>query len=492
VIPENLSFGGGTTQTFLSPIVLLAIIIAGVMICFSTRRKALAAFLTAAILIPPDQVLLISGMHFPMTRLLAIFGLVRILRSKFSGKVTIFSGGMNGIDKALIVLNLFMLINGVLLWHSWGQLVFQLGILLTAFGSYFLLRFLVRDSEDAVQAIRVMVVVATMVALIMAGEQLTGKNLLYSTLGGARADELGSAIVRDNHLRAAGPFGHPILAGTFGGMLLPLFVGLWWKKRNERKYAVLGIVAATVISFTASSSTALLGFFGGIVGLCFWPLRLRMRLIRWGIVGTLVSLHLYMKSPVWHLISDIDFTGSSSSYHRYQLINQCILHFREWALVGTKDFASWGWDMWDLSNQYVAIADTTGLIPLVSFLTILVLGFRYLGKARRSAPDRRQQFFIWAFGASLFANVVAFFGISYFDQTMVAWYALLAMISAVTNSVFRLKRDTIPSGRSKSNALAMKFNGDIGDSGVEVDSSTSVAPLIGGRSELGFSQGSSG
>jgi hypothetical protein len=31
-------------------------------------------------------------------------------------------------------------------------------------------------------------------------------------------------------------------------------------------------------------------------------------------------------------------------------------------------------------------------------------------------------------GAALFANVVAFFGISYFDQTMVAWYGLLAMI----------------------------------------------------------------
>ena len=30
------------------------------------------------------------------------------------------------------------------------------------------------------------------------------------------------------------------------------------------------------------------------------------------------------------------------------------------------------------------------------------------------------------------APVVAFFGISYFDQTIVGWYAILAMISAVT------------------------------------------------------------
>jgi len=488
VIPENLSFGGGPTQTFLSPVVLLAIIIAGLLICFSTRRKALAAFLAAAILIPPDQVLLVAGMHFPMTRLLAIFGLARILRSKFSGKEKIFSGGMNGIDKALIALNLFMLIDGVLLWRSGGQLVFQLGVLLTAFGSYFLLRFLIRDWEDVVQAIQVLAVVAAMVALVMAGEQLTGKNLLYSTLGGARADELGSALVRDSHLRAAGPFGHPILAGTFGGMLLPLFVAVWWRERNSRKSAALGMVSAIVISFTASSSTALFGLLGGIVGLCFWPLRSWMRWIRWGIVAMLVSLHLYMKSPVWHLISDVDFTGSSSSYHRYQLINQCILHFQDWVLVGTKDVASWGWDMWDLSNQYVAIADTTGLIPLLSFLAILVFGFKYLGKARRSAGDRKQQFFIWALGASLFANIVAFFGISYFDQTMLVWYALLAMISVVTSTVLAKQRDRTRQG-SKGQMSTVTFKADGESDRVEVSSPTGVAPLVAGLGEPSFSQG---
>ena len=39
---------------------------------------------------------------------------------------------------------------------------------------------------------------------------------------------------------------------------------------------------------------------------------------------------------------------------------------------------------------------------------------------------------MWALGSALFANMVAFLGISYFDQTMVAWYGLLAMISAAT------------------------------------------------------------
>lgn len=486
--PNNLRFGGGTVQTFLSPVVLLAILVAGIVICFSSRRNALMAFLAAAILIPPDQVLLLGAAHFPMLRILAIFGLVRVLRGKFSKKEPIFSGGMNRIDQAVVVLSLFVAINGLLLWQVWAQLVFQLGNLLSAFGAYFLLRFLIRDQEDVRYAIRVLAVVAAVVAVIAGYEQATGTNLLYSTLGGARADVLGSSIVRDDHLRAAGPFGHPILAGTFGGILLPLFIGLWWKKdeKKDRTYALLGIAAATVISFSASSSTALFGFLGGIVGLCFWPLRRRMRIIRWGIVGALVSLHLYMRSPVWHLISDIDLTGSSSSYHRYQLINQCVLHFWDWVLVGTKNYESWGWDMWDLSNQYVAYADQYGLIPLLSFLAIIVFGLRYLGKARRSEPDRKQQVFIWALGASMFANVVAFFGISYFDQTIVAWYALLAMISAVAVSARRAQRDSGKQG-STDDVLAMSLHND--NDSVEIAHVTTAESLVGGTGGLGKQQG---
>ena len=58
-----------------------------------------------------------------------------------------------------------------------------------------------------------------------------------------------------------------------------------------------------------------------------------------------------------------------------------------------------------------------------------------MGRVRRLAEEkegRGDEFFVWAIGASLFANVVAFFGIGYFDQTIVGWYALLAIICTVT------------------------------------------------------------
>jgi hypothetical protein len=80
----------------------------------------------------------------------------------------------------------------------------------------------------------------------------------------------------------------------------------------------------------------------------------------------------------------------------------------------------------------VATCDNSGLLPFIFFVAVLVYGFKYLGRARRAASkDKKRALFIWAMGAALFANVVSFIGISYFDQTQVVWYCFLAMIPVV-------------------------------------------------------------
>ena len=483
MIPEHLNFGGGVSQTMINPVVLLVALLAGVSICFLSRNKAIIPFITAAILIPDNQIVLIGPAHFSMLRLLVTFGFVRLVWKKATSKSRIFTGGMDGIDVAVMLFAVFTALDGILLWKETGAVVYQLGNLYSTLGIYLLLRSLVCDLEDVKRLLRTLACVAAVVAAIMICEQLTGKNPYYAALGGARASAYESVMLRDNHLRATGCFAHPILAGTFGGITLPLFMGLWWVDKKDRKYAALGAAAALVMPFAASSSTALFGFVGGLIGLALWPLRRRMRIIRWGIVVVLVSLHLAMKAPVWHLISRVDLSGGSSSYHRYELVNNCILHFRDWWLVGTKDYASWGWDMWDLSNQYVGTADTAGLIPLLSFLAMIVFGFKYLGIARRTAKaDRKQELFIWALGASLFANVVAFFGIGYFDQTIVAWYALLAMIHAAATSVRKARRERA-NQEPKDQGSAPSLDRDQAE--VEIPSLVSESRLI----ALGFPRG---
>jgi CDP-diglyceride synthetase len=92
--------------------------------------------------------------------------------------------------------------------------------------------------------------------------------------------------------------------------------------------------------------------------------------------------------------------------------------------------------MWDTSNTYVDVAVQGGIASLAVFISVLVYGFKSVGISRKRSEvcDRRQAVAIWALGCALFANSVAFIGISYFDQTIVMWYALLAMLTTATST----------------------------------------------------------
>ncbi len=430
--PVHLKFGGGVSVSSVHPAILLIVLVAGGILLFCPRRWALVVFLTVGLLIPMDQILLIGGAHFPMLRLLVLFGLVRMIRERVASKATIFSSGLNRIDLFVILYAAFVAINGIWLFKEMGAVINQIGVLYTVFGVYFLMRSLMRDEQDIVLAIQTLIGIALAVAATMSYEAITGHNP-YALLGGADAHFYANLADRDGRFRAQGPFAHSILAGTFGAILVPLFAALWWKGKANRKWVVMGMVACTIMTLTCASSTPIMAYASGVLALCLWPLRAWMRAFRWGIVITLIALHIVMKGPVWSLIEKIDLTGGSSSWHRYMLVDQCIRHFRDWWLMGVKDTSVWGWDMWDTANQYVGTADNSGLLPLIFFIAIIVFGFKYIGKARRGAineGNRDSALFAWALGAGLFANVVAYLGISYFDQSMVGWYALLAMISA--------------------------------------------------------------
>jgi len=467
-----LRFGGGVSETVLNPVVLLLVLVVGVLVLVRPRSNIIGPLIAAFILIPMDQVLLIGGLHFPMLRFLALFGIARLIREKLSSGCEIFSGGVNKIDVAVISFAIVTALAGVLLFRESGALIYQLGNVYTIFGVYFLLRYLIRDKGDVIRAFRTLAYVAAVVAMVMTWETATGHNP-YALLGGAQAADYATVLVRADRFRAMGCFAHPILAGTFGAIILPLFVLLWQSGKRNRALAVVGMVAATVITLASNSSTPILAYAGGVLALCMWPARNWMRAIRWASVIMIACLHLVMKAPVWHLIARIDISGGSSSYHRFMVVDQCIQHFSDWWLVGVKSTFEWGWDMWDTANQYVSICDGSGILPFILFLSTIVYGFKYLGKARRAAGNRQQQIFLWMLGAALFANVVAFMGISYTDQIQVVWYGLLASISAA--ALVQPQRESIQADtalRSKEPkwvALAAEPGADIENDPFETD-----------------------
>jgi hypothetical protein len=421
--PQNIRFGGGAADTVMHPLIAVALMLAIILIFCLPRKYVIVPLLLAIFCFPPNQIVVVAGVHFTVLRIVILAGLGRwaILRSSLTG-------GFDSMDRLVTLWTFATLIVFSVQWMQTPAIIKSLGGFLDALGGYFVLRFLIRDREDVRRAIKVLGAVSVFMGACMINEQLNHQNVFGLLDGTASA-----VWVRDGKIRAQGAFAIYIDAGVFGAILVPLLVWLWSDARS-RFAAYLGMAGATAMVLTSNSSTPQLAYVSGVVGLCFWPLRRRMRMFRWGLVLTLVGLHLVMKAPVWALIARIDLTGSSTSYHRFELVDQFIRHFSDWWLLGSKDYNNWGWSMWDLSNQYVAVGLTGGLVTFVLFIRIISQSFAGLGVARqRVAEDRKLGWLCWCLGSALLANVVAFFGCSYMSQMQMALFVLLAMITVATS-----------------------------------------------------------
>ena len=428
--PTNIRFGGGASETILHPVVALALVAAIVLIFVLPRKYVVIPWLLIIFLVPFGQVMVLGGIHFTVYRIAVLFGLVRLFITRLPARAGRLAGGFSAIDIAFMLCALFSFISFSAQWLEMPAVVKGIGNVLDSLGGYFVLRFLIRDTRDVQRVIKVFAFIAIILAVCMTNEHLARQNV-FGYLGGTPL----SVPVRDGNARAMGSFEVYITAGVFGATLLPLFVYLW-PDTKARLVALLGIAGATVMTVTSNSSTPLLAYAAAIVGLCFWPFRKKMRAFRWGLVLILVTLHVSMKAPVWALIARIDLTGSSSGFHRYMLVDQCIRHFSDWWLIGIKSYDNWGFDTWDLSNQYVGYAVTGGLATLVSFIFVISRGFGRLGTARRRVQgDRKREWQLWCLCAALFSHAVAYFGIAYFDQVQVAWYALLAIVGVAVSEV---------------------------------------------------------
>jgi hypothetical protein len=426
--PENFRFGGGASETILHPIVLVAMLIAVALIFLLPRKYVIWPVLCAAVLIPLGQEILIGGLHFFVLRILTIAVAMRMLGAMLSSTEGILGNGFGTFDIVFLLWAFFRAIAGLLIFSfNPGAIAFQGGFLLDAIGGYFVLRYLIQDDEDIYRTIRAFAVICCVLAVCMTFEKIFQINV-FGFLGGVRP----YPEIRNGSVRSQGPFQHELLAGSFGATLLPLFF-LLWKTGKSTVLAVLGAIAATVIVFTSHSSTPMLAYGAGVLTICAWPLRKNMRLIRWGTVFSLICLHLVMKAPVWFLIARVDVVGGSSGYHRAKLVDDFIMHFRDWWLIGTTENARWGFNMWDMCNQFVAEGQVGGLATFICFVAIICMCFSRIGIARRAvADDPKKEWVFWALGAALFSHVVGFFGISYFDQTRFAWFALLVMIVTAT------------------------------------------------------------
>jgi hypothetical protein len=373
------------------------------------------------------QVLMIGPLHFTIFRIVILVGLIRIFFRR-----EIVGIKLNAIDKVLIIWVLTSSVFYIILrGGSSESIIYRLGASYNAMGIYFITRALVWSFEDIVHAIKMLGIIIIPLAVLFIVEWTTGRNL-FSVFGGV--SELTG--VRDGRLRCQGPFQHPIMSGTFGATALPLFIGLWAYTIQYRRLAAGAIVAATIIVFTSSSSGPLLAYVASVIGLMFWVFRSQMRLIRWGLVFSLMALHLVMKAPVWFLIARISELIGGGGWHRSALIDAAIRHFNEWWLIGTAYTAHWmptglaiDPNNTDITNQFIGEGVNGGLISMCLFIWLIVKCFKAVGDTAHDETvfSRPEQFMIWSIGCALLSHVASLFSVSYFDQIIIFWYLVIAM-----------------------------------------------------------------
>jgi hypothetical protein len=435
--PTNNRFGGGVAASILHPLVAIAVVIAIVLILSLQRKKVIVPFLFAALMTPWGQVLVLGGVHFTMIRILILTGLARAAWSKTGSSERWFATGFSRIDQAAVLWIVFWFVGITLQWMNSQMLIASLGDLVDFLGGYLVLRFLIPDGEAIRRTAKVLAAICVVHGISMIYEQITHVNA-FDFLGGVPI----SSTIRVGQLRSSGVMG-PLGEGVFAGVLVPLFLWLWTEQKC-RMLAFAGLAGGLAMLITSHASSPWMACAGAILGLSFWPLRKEMRIIRWGIVFMLLALNMYMKSPVWHLIDDVNVTGDSSSYHRYFLVDATIRHFTDWWLIGYKNYDTWGSDMWDTSNLFVSTAVSGGLVSLAFLIAAFSVSFGAIGTARKRVNgDRKQEWLLWCLGSALFAVVVSSFGIAFLYQSQMAIFVLLSCISVAT---FEATRAAVKSG----------------------------------------------
>jgi hypothetical protein len=425
-------------------------LVVGVILWSVPRSAAAIPLLLGGVYMTRGQELEIGPAHFTVVRILVAVGTLRVLLRRER-----IANGLNRVDRLLIVWAVWLI--GSSAFHTSDAWVYRMGIVWTELGYYFLLRVFIRGEEDIRNIFRVLCVALIPLAVLMLLEKTVGRNF-FAPLGGVWE----VPVLRNGHYRAQGPFALYILAGTVGAVCATM--GLYWW-RSRRGYALAGLGAGGGIILACTSSGPIMMFLFILLGLSFWKLRRRLRLVRWSALAAVVALDLVMKDPWYFLVARVDFSGGSTGWHRARLIQSAIEHLNEWWLVGTDYTRHWmatgqhaNDKHTDITNHLLGIGVLGGL-PLMSvFIMALVSAFGMVGRVLReragAAAERR--FLAWTLGAILFGYVWNFFSIALFDQSVIFFYLVLAAIGALGGAPMAAVPERSPAGSRYGTAIPRK------------------------------------
>jgi len=409
---------------------ILVTVLLAIQLFIVPRKYFLLPFILAACFVPADQRVIIFDLDFTPLRMLVLVGFFRTI---LLGERLVFK--WNRFDKLVLAWAICGAAIYLIQWANMRALIYKCGVLFDVIGLYWLFRIKINSWGDIKCATKVFAVCSLVLAVLVGLEWATGKNP-FVVLG-----RVGTAV-REGRYRCQASFPHSIMLGLFWASLLPLFVG--FARQDKDKLLLWSAVAASIFIVAATaSSTPILTLLIVLILLCAYRWRKYTACAGWGLLASLVALHIVMQAPVWHLISRINIIGGSTGWHRYNLINQSINHFGEWALLGCRSTEHWGWGLWDITNQYILEGVRGGFVTLALFLVMIYMALRTLLRLSLQHQEHKQQFLVWCFLVIILGHCVSFFGVSYFGQIMMWWYMTLAAVSFLYDDKKRGRRIVI-------------------------------------------------
>ncbi len=427
----------GTTN--LHPIAAVFMLCMAGLVMFGSRSRAILGVLLVCVFMPAMQRIVVGGLDFSMIRIIMLVAWARVLaRQEYRG----FSPGRFDLLFVLWTASL-----ATIFVLRTGNVVNRLGASFDALTLFFIFRVLLRRREEVFTLVRQLAVITIVLGVFLAYEMATRHNVFHIFGSAPRL-----SVIRNAKVRAMGPFSHPIMSGTFGAGLVPLFIAALRGTKKSRKRFGFAIAFAIVIAVASGSTGPLITLMVGLVGWGLWPLRRQMRAILGAGVVMALFVHVIREKPIWHLIGRLGSVAGGTGWHRYRLIDAFINNFGQWALLGISDTASWGWGLQDTTNYYIRQGTYGGFLTFVMFLVLLGSSFSRLRRIRfaterAEGPKSLWTQLCWGFSVVLAAHCVSFISTSYFGQMEFFLFILFAMIP----SLARFRRPAgVPAGPRQS------------------------------------------
>ncbi len=389
------------------------------------RRYVLSMYVIGMCFVPAEQAVIIAGLDFKVLRILALVGILRIVIK--NEQIPLI---LNKMDKLVIAWCVVGTIAFTLNIGTFGAFVNRLGRVVDILFLYYVFRIMVRDFRDVELILKSLLLCAIAMTPFVFIEFSSGRNP-FMVLG------RGETSIREGRIRSSGAFTHAILLGSFSAAVLPLG-WIMAKKYVQKSFAnrklwILATCCVVFITIASASSGPLMAMVAGLIVVMSYKLRRYVGIATYGFIAMLFLLHLVMKAPVWHLVARVDFTGGSTGYHRYNLIDKTIKNFGDWALFGTtrEQVMEWGVFAGDVTSMYILQGVQGGFVTFVVFAILIVAMCRAFWKLSLEKLPRREAFIVWAIFSSAIAHVVSFLSVAYFGQIqmmLILWFALAAYL----------------------------------------------------------------